>query len=43
MESYKVGCEYWCMVSQNLREVHLQEVGLMQIPADHGSEIVVIG
>ena len=32
-----------CMVCSNLRQAYLQEVGLTQILADHGSETTVNG
>jgi hypothetical protein len=35
MESYMADYELGCMVYRNLRQGHLQEVGLMEIPGDH--------
>jgi hypothetical protein len=32
-----------CMVCQNLCQAHLQEVGLTQIPTNHGIETTIIG
>jgi hypothetical protein len=31
------------MVCRNLRQAHLQDVGLTQIPANHGSQTTVNG
>ena len=41
MKSYMAGCE--CMIYRNLRQAHLQEVGLTHIPAIHGSETTTNG